>query len=211
MYTVLFNTVTNSIHFQTYISRVFMSLPTGTQAFTHLTFIRGMANFNENARKNNISLPPPPPPYNIDFTDQSKNMITCYFKYCVLFSVISVSILFHLVYVYHYWTAGGNFGWPKNRFWLNFSPFQINTELWFFFTKWLPAAILDDRKSLLITFLAISDQYATFFFIFFSQNGCRRPFWMTENHVRSHFSPIQINMQLFFYLVLKMAVGGHFG
>ena len=32
----------------------------------------------------------------------------------------------------------------------------------FFFTKWLPAAILDDRKSLLIAFLAISDQYATF-------------------------------------------------
>ena len=31
------------------------------------------------------------------------------------------------------------------------------------FTKWLPAAILDDRKSLLIAFLAISDQYATFF------------------------------------------------
>ena len=35
--------------------------------------------------------------------------------------------------------------------------------LHFFFTKWLPAAILDDRKSLSLTFLAISDQYATFF------------------------------------------------
>ena len=34
----------------------------------------------------------------------------------------------------------------------------------FFFTKWLPAAILDDRKSLSIAFLAISDQYATLFF-----------------------------------------------
>ena len=33
-----------------------------------------------------------------------------------------------------------------------------------FFTKWPLAAILDDRKSLSIAFLAISDQYATFFF-----------------------------------------------
>ena len=62
------------------------------------------------------------------------------------------------------------------------------------FTKWLPAAILDDRKSLSIAFLAISDQYATFF----SQNGCRRPFWMTENHFRLHFSPFQFNTQLLF-------------
>ena len=66
--------------------------------------------------------------------------------------------------------------------------------------KWLPAAILDDRKSLSITFLAISDQYATFFLIC-SQNGCRRPFWMTENHFRSHFSPFQINMQLLLFLI----------
>ena len=55
---------------------------------------------------------------------------------------------------------------------------------WILFTKWLPATILDDRKSLLIAFLAISDQYATFFLKY----GCRRPFWMTENHFRSHFS-----------------------
>ena len=27
------------------------------------------------------------------------------------------------------------------------------------------------------------------FWFFFSQNGCRRPFWMTENHFRLHFSP----------------------
>ena len=78
----------------------------------------------------------------------------------------------------------------------------------FFFTKWLPAAILDDRKSLSIAFLAISDQYATFDFFLNSQYGYRRPFWMTENHFRMHFSPFQINTQLFFF---KMAAGGHFG
>ena len=88
----------------------------------------------------------------------------------------------------------------ENHFWSHFSSFQINTQLWFFFTKSLPASILDDRKSLLITFLVISDQYATFIFLnFFSQNGCRRPFWMTENHFRMHFLPFQINAQLFFF------------
>ena len=40
-------------------------------------------------------------------------------------------------------------------------------------------------------------------FDFFPQNGCRRPFWMTENHFQMHFSPFQI----FF----KMAAGRHFG
>ena len=59
-----------------------------------------------------------------------------------------------------------------------------------------PPPILDDRKSLSIAFLTISDQYATFFF---TQNGCRRPYWMTENHFRSHFSPFQINAQHFYF------------
>ena len=36
---------------------------------------------------------------------------------------------------------------------------------------------------------------------------------MTENHFRSHFSPFQINTQLFFFFEIfyKMAAGGHFG
>ena len=66
----------------------------------------------------------------------------------------------------------------------------------FCFTKWLPAAILDYRKSLLIAFLTISDRYITLF-LFIFQNGRRQPFWKTENHFRSHFSPFQINTQLF--------------
>ena len=42
-------------------------------------------------------------------------------------------------------------------------------------------AILDDRKSLSIAFLAISDQYATsFFFEYFFQNGRQRPFWKSD-------------------------------
>ena len=78
----------------------------------------------------------------------------------------------------------------------------------FFFAKWPPAAILDDQRSLSITFLAISDQYATFIFLnFFSKWPPAAilefpfgPFWMTENHFRSHFSPFQINTQLLFFL-----------
>ena len=159
------------------------------------------------------------------------------------------------------------FWMTKNHFWSHCSPFQINTQLffsWNIFTKCLPETILDDRKSLLIPFLAISDKYAGFhffykmaagghfgwpkitfdcisrhfnsilnfvlifffkmaagghfgwpkitfdhiyhhfrlicsFFFIFLQNGRRRPFWMTENHFWSHFSPFQINTQLFFF------------
>ena len=62
------------------------------------------------------------------------------------------------------------------------------------------AAILDDRKSLSIAFLSILDQYATLIFVeFCSQNGCRRPFLMTENHFRSHFSLFRYNTQLLYF------------
>ena len=48
--------------------------------------------------------------------------------------------------------------------------------------------------------------------IFFLQNGRRRPFWMTKNHFRLHFSPFQINTQLFIFdFFFKMAAGRHFG
>ena len=63
------------------------------------------------------------------------------------------------------------FWMTKNHFRMYFSPFQINTQLFFdFFSKWPPAAILEVRFG---------------------------PIWMTENHFRSHFSPFQINTQLF--------------
>ena len=65
--------------------------------------------------------------------------------------------------------AGGHFWWPKITFNRIYRHFRSMNN---FFTKWPPAAILDDRKSLLIIFLAILDQYATFnFFELFSQNG----------------------------------------
>ena len=87
------------------------------------------------------------------------------------------------------------FWMTENHFRSHFSPFQINRYTFIFFTKWPPAAILDDRKSLSIAFLAISDQYTAFCL----QNGHRHPFWMTENHFRSHLSTFQINTQIFFF------------
>ena len=81
-----------------------------------------------------------------------------------------------------------------------------------FLKKWPPVAILDVQKSLCITFLTISDQYHNFNFCeVFLQNGCQRPFWMSENHFRSHFWPFQINTQFFFIFFYKMAALGHFG
>ena len=46
------------------------------------------------------------------------------------------------------------------------------------------------------------------------QKGRRRLFWMTENHFWSHFSPFQINTQifiLFWKFCHKMAAGCYFG
>ena len=61
-----------------------------------------------------------------------------------------------------------HFGWPKMNFDRISRHFRsIRNFLFFFnffFTKWLPAAILDDRKSLSIAFLTISDQYSPFIF-----------------------------------------------
>ena len=49
-----------------------------------------------------------------------------------------------------------------------------------------------------ITFDRISRNFRSIRNFFFSQNACWRPFWMTENRFRSHFSPFQINTQLIF-------------
>ena len=61
--------------------------------------------------------------------------------------------------------AVGHFGCPK--FTLDhISGHFISIQIFdFFFTKWLPVAILDVRKSLSISFLSISHRYATYFFL----------------------------------------------
>ena len=79
------------------------------------------------------------------------------------------------------------------------------------FTKWSPAAILDDRKSLPI---AISPLHMEFFFNSFYILEVRfGPFWMSENHFQSHFSPFDFGSPIcaaktigFFHYVLSMAM-----
>ena len=96
----------------------------------------------------------------------------------------------------------------ENHFWLHFSPFQIYTQLWFFFNQMLLAAILDDWKSLSIAFLAISDQYATFFFFFTKW----LPAAILDDRKSLSMAFLAISDQcttfIFFH---KMAAGGHFG
>ena len=113
-----------------------------------------------------IVIPPPPLP---PILDDRKSLSIAFLA---ISDQCATSILFKIFV--HKMAAGGHFGWLKITFDSFFSDF---------FTKWLPVAILDDRKSDRIIFWL------------FSQNGFRWPFWITENHFRSHFSPFQINTQ----------------
>ena len=62
--------------------------------------------------------------------------------------------------------AGAYFGCPKFTFDRISGHFRSIHK---FLTKWLPLAILDVRNSLSMAFLALSDQYETFFKIFFTK------------------------------------------
>ena len=61
------------------------------------------------------------------------------------------TIIFIFVIFFTKWLSETHFRW---HFW----PFHQYEIIFNFCTKWLPAAILDVRKSLSITYLAISDQ-----------------------------------------------------
>ena len=77
-------------------------------------------------------------------------VFTCMYVILAISDQYATFICFKFV---HKMASVDHFGWPKINFYF----------VTFFLTKFTPAAILDDRKSLLIAFLAISDQYATFF------------------------------------------------
>ena len=90
---------------------------------------------------------------------------------------------------------------PPIPFWSHFSPFQINRQLFIFFSQ------NGCRRPFWMTKNPFRSHFSPFQIntqLFFPQNGCRRPFWMTENHLWSHFSPFQINTQLLF-IFHKMA------
>ena len=68
--------------------------------------------------------------------------------------------IFIFVNFFYKMTDGGHFGCPKITFGRISGHFRSIRN--FFFTKWLPAAILNVRKSLSVAFLAILDQYRFF-------------------------------------------------
>ena len=103
------------------------------------------------------------------------------------------------IYFFHKMAAGGHFGWPKITFECisrHFRSIRNFFYFWVFFSKWPIWAISDDRKSLSIAFLAISDQYTTFFSFFFSK-------WPPAAYLEVQFAPKTIG---FFYYVLSMAM-----
>ena len=72
---------------------------------------------------------------------------------------------FHFLNNFHKMAVGGHFGLPKitfDRISRHFRSIRNFYFLWFFCTKRPPAAILNDRKSLWIAFLALSGLCATF-------------------------------------------------
>ena len=83
------------------------------------------------------------------------------------------------------------------------SPFQINTHLFFFLFFFYKMATGGHFGWPKITFDRISHHSRSIRSFFWNvlQNGRRWPFWMTENHFGSHFSPFQINTQLFFFWI----------
>ena len=87
----------------------------------------------------------------------------------------------------------------ENEFRSHFSPLQINRHF-FFVHKMAAGGHFGWPK---ITFNRISRHFRSKR-NFFSQNGCRRPFWITENHFGSHFSPFQINTQLYCFWISSL-------
>ena len=88
--------------------------------------------------------------------------------------------------------AGAHFG-------LHFWPFQIDTQLYFFWNFWQNGCRWPFWMSeihFLITFLAISDQYETLKKKKFYKIATGAHFWMSEIHFRWHFWPFQIDTQL---------------
>ena len=102
----------------------------------------------------------------------------------------------------------------KNHFVSHFLPFQINTTIFIiviFFYKMAASGHFGCPK---ITFGRISGHFRSIqnFYFLFLQNGCHRPFWMSEIHFGPHFWLFSTDFVIILYIVFyKMASGGHFG
>ena len=106
--------------------------------------------------------------------------------------------------------AGSHFECPKITLYRIYYHFRSIPQFLFcdFFCKMAAGGHFGWSK---ITFGRISGHFRSIrkFVFKFLQNGRRCPFWMSENHFRSHFWPFQINTKLFLIFVYKMAAVGH--
>ena len=118
----------------------------------------------------------------------------------------SIPQFLFLWYFFYKMTAGGHFGCPKITFGRISGHFRsIRNFLFLIFFqngRRHPSCMSE------FTFDRISGHFRwihNFFlvkFLFceiFLQNGCRRPFWMSKNHFRSHFWPFQMNTNFYFF------------
>ena len=109
--------------------------------------------------------------------------------------------------------AVGHFGCPKFTLDHISGHFRSIQNFFLFFTKWLPVAILDVRKSLSISFLSISHRYATLIFLEIFDKmadvghfGCPN---FTFDRISGHFRSI-CNFNFFLEIFDKMAAGRPF-
>ena len=113
--------------------------------------------------------------------------------------------------------AGSHFGWPKitfDRISRHFRSIRNFSFFLNFFSKWPPAAILDDRKSLIDRISRHFRSIRNFFFWkFFSKwplvaGGHFGLPKIIFDRISRHFRPIRNFVFKFFF---KMGAGGHFG
>ena len=121
-----------------------------------------------------------------------------YFFYSLSIAFLAISDRYaSLIFLFDKMAAGGHFGCPKFTFdhtsghfrsMRNFICFEI-------FDKMAAIGHFGCPK---FAFDRISGHFRSIriFIFYFLQNGCRRPFWMSEIHFRSHFWPFQIDKQL---------------
>ena len=112
--------------------------------------------------------------------------------------------------------AVGHFGCPKLTFDRISGHFRSILNIIYFFEIFDKVAAVGHFGCPKFTFDRISGHFRWIrnfiFFRNFWQNGCRRPFWMSEIHFWWHFWPFQIHTELNFFLIFdKMATDGHFG
>ena len=117
-------------------------------------------------------------------------------------NIVQITRATFFVNVFTKIATGSHFGCPNITSY-HFR-YHFNTTIFifvFFFTKWLPADILDVRISLSMAFLAISDQYETlYFFLQFLTKWLPSAILDVRNSLSITFLAILCQYGILFYL-----------